>query len=319
MTAAKPVVVLTMGDPAGVGPEVALRAIADRAVRRAVEPLLVGDPGVFRETARRLRMRLAAPVVEVSELRARERRPGKPTAEGATAAYRAIVEGVRLVRQKTASAIVTAPVSKAAIRDLGIEFSGHTELIARLAGNAEVRMMMAGPRLRVVLVTTHIPYAAVPEALTAPRIVRTAEIAAGALQRDFGVKRPRLALAGLNPHAGERGMLGDDEIRLLEPAAAKVRRKGLRLEGPLPADTVFHRAVEGEFDAVLALYHDQGLGPFKVLHFRDGVNVTIGLPFPRTSPDHGTAYDRAGKKSVDPTSMIAATLLAAGMSGTGRG
>jgi 4-hydroxythreonine-4-phosphate dehydrogenase len=191
---------------------------------------------------------------------------------------------------------------------------GHTELIAGLAGGADVRMMMAGAKLRVVLVTTHIPYAAVPAALTVPRVVRTAEITAGALQRYFGVKRPRLALAGLNPHAGEGGMLGDDEIRLLGPAAERARRKGLRLEGPLAADTVFFRAAEGDFDAVVALYHDQGLGPFKVLHFRDGVNVTLGLPFPRTSPDHGTAYDRAGRKPADPASMIAAALLAAEMS-----
>ena len=311
-----------MGDPAGIGPEVCIRAITDRRVRREIQPILVGDAGVFRETARRLRAPLRfgngrgqTRVVEVSELRAAERRPGRPTDAGASAAYRAIVDGTRLTMDGTAAAIVTALVSKAAIRALGMDFLGHTETIARLAGNADVRMMMAGPELRVVLVTTHVRYRDVPDKLTTALVLRTAEIAAEALHRHFGVAKPRLGLAGLNPHAGEAGAFGDEEKKILEPAVKRGKDRGLRIEGPIPADTIFFRARAGEFDAVISLYHDQGLAPFKLLHFHDGVNVTVGLPFPRTSPDHGTAFDIAPRRTADPSSMIAAIRLAAEMSG----
>jgi 4-hydroxythreonine-4-phosphate dehydrogenase len=281
-----------MGDPAGIGPEVALRA-ASRA-RRDAEIVWVGDAGVLAETARNLGLPAPRRVDEVSALAAKDRRPGRPTREGAAAAYAAILRGVELVAAGEAAGIVTAPVSKKAIQDLVHDFPGHTETIAALAGGAEVRMMMWGPRLRVVLVTTHVPYASVPAALSVERVVRTAEIAAEALHRRFGIRRPRLALAGLNPHAGEGGAFGDDEIRVLAPAVARATKGGLRLSGPHPCD--------------------QGLAPFKVLHFRDGVNVTLGLPFPRTSPDHGTAFAIAGKGRADAASMTAALRLAARMS-----
>jgi 4-hydroxythreonine-4-phosphate dehydrogenase len=300
-----------MGDPAGIGPEVALLAAA--RARREAEIVWIGDAGVLSETARKLGLAEPRRVIEVSSLARSERRPGHPTGAGAAAAYEAILRGVGLVREGAVAGIVTAPVSKKAIHDLGHDFPGHTETIAALVGGAEVRMMMWGPRLRVVLVTTHVPYASVPASLSVDRVVRTAEIAAGALRRRFGIRRPRLALAGLNPHAGEGGAFGDDEIRVLAPAVAKARDAGIRLSGPHPADTVFHLALEGEFDAVIALYHDQGLAPFKVLHFRDGVNVTLGLPFPRTSPDHGTAFAIAGKGRADAASMTAALRLAARM------
>lgn len=300
-----------MGDPAGIGPEVALRAAA--RVRREADVVWVGDAGVLAETARKLGLAAPRRVDEISALGAKDRRPGRPTRAGAAAAHAAILRGVELVVAGEASGIVTAPVSKKAIQDLGHEFPGHTETIAALAGGAEVRMMMWGPRLRVVLVTTHVPYASVPAALSVERVVRTAEIAADGLRRRFGIRRPRLALAGLNPHAGEGGAFGDDEIRVLEPAVMRATKAGLRLSGPHPGDTVFHLAVEGAFDAVIALYHDQGLAPFKVLHFRDGVNVTLGLPFPRTSPDHGTAFGIAGRGCADDASMTAALRLAARM------
>ncbi len=304
---------VTMGDPAGIGPEVALRAAARRAVRAEADVVWVGDAGVLRATAKRLGLAAPQAIVEVSELSAAERKPGRPTREGAAAAYAAILRAVALVQHGDADAIVTAPVSKAAIQALGREFPGHTETIARLAGNADVRMMMAGDKLRVVLVTSHIPYAQVPRELDPARIVRTAEIAAEALRKRFRVPRPRLGLAGLNPHAGEGGAFGDEEIRFLRPAVERAKARGLRLSGPHPADTLFHRAVSGEFDAVIALAHDQGLAPFKVLHFMDGVNVTLGLPFARTSPDHGTAFDLAGTGKADDTSMAAALRLAARM------
>lgn len=285
-----------------------------------MQPLLVGDAGVFRETARRLRIPFRVEgenslgLIEVSSLALRDFRPGRPSRAGAEAAYRAILAAVDAVQRGRAAGMVTAPVSKGAIQGLGYDFPGHTEVIARLAGGADVRMMMAGSSLNVVLATTHLPLVEVRSALTADLVSKTASIASTALRRHFGVARPRIALAGFNPHAGEGGAFGDEEQRILEPAVARARKQGIRLAGPFSPDTVFHRARGGEFDAVIALYHDQGLIPFKLLHFTDGVNVTLGLPFPRTSPDHGTAYDIAGRGSADPASMIAAMLLAARMS-----
>ena len=213
-----------------------------------------------------------------------------------------------------ADAIVTAPVSKAAIQALGHEFPGHTETIARLAGNADVRMMMAGDKLRVVLVTTHIPYAQVPRELDPARIVRTAEIAAEALRE--ALSRATAAARARRPQPARgrgRRLRRRGDPRSSVPRSSVRRREASALSGPHPADTLFHRAVSGEFDAVIALAHDQGLAPFKVLHFMDGVNVTLGLPFARTSPDHGTAFDLAGTGKADDTSMAAALRLAARM------
>jgi len=307
----KPIIAVTMGDPAGIGPEVAVRASA--RLRRRARLVWVGDPGTFQSAAKRYGVDEVLPIVAVSALSARERRPGHPTQAGADAAYRAILRAVELVQAGEADAIVTAPVSKQAIQALGIDFPGHTETIARLAADAEVRMMMAGATLRVVLVTTHVRFLDVPARITRDNVLRTAEIAGEALRRDFGLRRPRLALAGLNPHAGEGGAFGDEEIRLLRPAVEAGRTRGLRLDGPHSPDTVFFRARQGEFDAVISLYHDQGLIPFKLLHFTDGVNVTLGLPFPRTSPDHGTAFDIAGRGRADVSSMVSAIRLAADM------
>jgi 4-hydroxythreonine-4-phosphate dehydrogenase len=307
----KPIIAVTMGDPAGIGPEVAVRGSARQ--RRRARLVWVGDPGTFQSAAKRYGVDEVLPIVGVSALSARERRPGHPTQAGADAAYRAILRAVELVQAGEVDAVVTAPVSKQAIQALGIDFPGHTETIARLAADAEVRMMMAGATLRVVLVTTHIRLRDVPARITRDNVLRTAEIAGEALRRDFGIRRPRLALAGLNPHAGEGGAFGDEEIRLLRPTVEAGRARGLRLDGPHSPDTVFFRARQGEFDAVISLYHDQGLIPFKLLHFTDGVNVTLGLPFPRTSPDHGTAFDIAGRGQADVSSMVNAIRLAADM------
>jgi 4-hydroxythreonine-4-phosphate dehydrogenase len=307
----KPIIAVTMGDPAGIGPEVAVRASA--ALRRRARLVWVGDPVVFQSAAKRHGVDEMLPIEAVSALSTPERRPGHPTPAGADAAYRAILRAVELVQAGEAHAIVTAPVSKQAIQALGIDFPGHTETIARLAADAEVRMMMAGATLRVVLVTTHVRLLDVPARITRDNVLRTAEIVGEALRADFGIRRPRLALAGLNPHAGEGGAFGDEEIRLLRPAVEAGRARGLRLDGPHSPDTVFFRARQGEFDAVISLYHDQGLIPFKLLHFTDGVNVTLGLPFPRTSPDHGTAFDIAGRGRADVSSMVSAIRLAADM------
>jgi len=317
---------ITMGDPAGIGPEVALAAVTAPAVRRLVEPLLVGDPGVWRDTAQRLRLAVdfvegeaPAPaavlrIAVTSRLSARQRRPGDPRGRAAglgAAAYAAIIEAVRRVQRGEARGVVTAPISKAHLAAAGHDVPGHTELLAHLAGDVPVRMMMAGPVLRVVLVTTHLALAAVPRRLTADLVRETIAITARAMRTQFGVPRPRLAVAGLNPHAGEHGLFGDEEVRIIAPAVRAARRGGIDASGPLAADTVFAQAVGGAYDAVVCMYHDQGLGPFKLLHFADGVNVTLGLPFVRTSPDHGTAFDLAGRGRADARSMVAAVRLAA--------
>jgi 4-hydroxythreonine-4-phosphate dehydrogenase len=308
-----------MGDPSGIGPEVAIHACSSPALRRSADIVFVGDPQVFEAAAKRLgrTSSFRAPkdihVDAVASLAAADRRPGKPTPAGAEAAYRSILRAVELVRTGEAEGIVTAPVNKHAIQSIGYDFPGHTETIAGLAGGVDVRMMLAGPTLRVVLATTHIRLRDVPAAVTVEGVARTAEIADDALRRDFGIRRPRLALAGLNPHAGEQGSFGDEEIRILAPAIDLARARGVLVDGPHPPDTIFFRARSGDYDAVLSLYHDQGLGPFKLVHFHDGVNVTLGLPFPRTSPDHGTAYDIAGKNRADATSMAAAVRLATTM------
>jgi 4-hydroxythreonine-4-phosphate dehydrogenase len=316
-------VAITMGDPAGIGPEAVLGALAAPGVRRRIEPVLVGDCGVFRDAARRLGQQLdfvpvdngsrlprgAVRVVETSRLAARDRAPGKPTVAGAEAAYRAVVMAARMAVEPLAG-IVTAPLSKAGVVAAGHRFRGHTELLARLSGAPRVRMMMAGPRLRVVLVTTHVPLRRVPALLSAASVADTIALANDSLRDHFGVRRPRLAVCGLNPHAGEGGLFGDEDERIIRPAVQRAHRRGIRASGPLSADSVFAQAAEGAYDAVVCMYHDQGLAPFKLLHFKDGVNVTLGLPFVRTSPDHGTAYDIAGKGKADASSMIAAIELA---------
>jgi len=320
-----PRVVISMGDPTGIGPEVTLAALARGGLRRALTPILVGDLGVFQSAAQRLHgcpkcvawnpgeplPRGVLPVRVISNLSERAARPGRSTPAGGRAAYGAILEAVQLIGAGQAEALVTAPISKANLAAAGLVSSGHTELLAKLAGGVPVRMMMAGPKLRVVLVTTHLQLARVPRAITTPLVLDTLRIADRALRRQFGLTAPRLAVAGLNPHAGDQGLFGDEEARLIAPAVRAARRAGIDARGPLGADSAFPHALAGQFDAVVCMYHDQGLAPFKLLHFADGVNVTLGLPFVRTSPDHGTAHDIAGRGIADWRSMTAALRLAA--------
>lgn len=321
----KPIVAISMGDPAGIGPEVTLAAIASRRVARLVQPVLVGDLALFEETAHRqlrnLRLapwqpgtafpRSAIPVLEVVRLRRGERIAAKPTAAGGRAAHAAIVAAANLARDGIADALTTAPISKANLAAAGCGATGHTELLAELAGGADVRMMMVAGDLRVALVTTHLALADVPRKVDQATVRDTVVIAAQALRSYFGFTRPRIAVTGLNPHAGEGGLYGREEIEIIRPAVAQARKRGFEAIGPIAADSAFPLALRGEFDAVVCMYHDQALAPFKLLHFSDGVNFTAGLPFIRTSPDHGTAYDIAGKQTADATSMTAAILMAA--------
>ncbi|MBI4516461.1 MAG: 4-hydroxythreonine-4-phosphate dehydrogenase PdxA [Deltaproteobacteria bacterium] len=316
---------ITMGDPAGIGPEVTLKALATPAVRRQVTPLLFGDITAFRDTAQRLQLavefaatqpgvpvaRGAIAVVATGDLEARQRVPGRSTIGGGEAAYQAIVAAAQAVQRGAAAALVTAPISKANVAAAGHDFPGHTELLTHLCGATCVRMMMAGPKLRVVLATTHVAVRRVAELLTPQLVEDTITVTNRSLRQWFGCARPRIAVCGLNPHAGEAGLFGDEEGKVIAPAVGCARRRGIQALGPLPADTVFAPAARGEYDAVVCMYHDQGLAPFKLLHFKDGVNVTLGLPFVRTSPDHGTAYDIAGKGIADAASMVAAIQLAA--------
>ncbi len=309
-----------MGDPAGIGPEVAVKAVVACAATAAFTPILVGDPELLADSARRLRLakRLAATgaeFVDACSVPPRYRSPGPPRSPAARAAcgeaaYLSITAAVQLIRASHADALATAPINKAHLAAAGHDFPGHTELLAELAGKVPVRMMMAGPKLRVVLATIHIRLADVPRRLSREGLLETFTITAHALQSQFGIRHPRLAVAGLNPHAGEAGLFGDEEIRIIAPAVRAARRRRIDIVGPLAADGLFAHAAAGAYDAIICMYHDQGLGPFKLLHFADGVNVTLGLPYVRTSPDHGTAFDIAGTGKADPSSMIAALRLA---------
>jgi 4-hydroxythreonine-4-phosphate dehydrogenase len=319
---------LTMGDPAGIGPELTLRAWIARASLPA--PFFaLADPKALTALARRLD--LAAPIAEVAPAEASaafdralpvvalaapaDARPGEPDPAFAAATIEAIERAVGYVRTGEASALVTNPIAKATLYAAGFKFPGHTEYLGALAlrwgAPAQPVMMIWSPALAVVPVTIHVALSEVPRLLTRELIASTARIVAADMTRRFGLARPRLALAGLNPHAGEGGAMGREEIEVIAPASRELRAEGLDVVGPLPADTMFHAAARARYDVALTMYHDQGLIPAKTLAFDTGVNVTLGLPFVRTSPDHGTAFDIAGKGLADPASLIEALRLAA--------
>ncbi len=313
-------VVLTCGEPAGIGPEL---AVAARARLGADLPFVwLGDPRhlppgsrwaeVPRPADARnlpadvlpvLRHDFAAPAV-----------PGRPDPANAAGVIEVIARAVRLVMAGEASAVCTLPIHKKALKD-GTDFAypGHTEYLAALAGVGRVVMMLACEGLRVVPATIHIPLAEVPRALTPALLEETIRITDTGLRRDFGIARPRIAVAGLNPHAGEGGAMGGEEIAMIAPLLARLTAEGFDLRGPLPADTMFHAAARAGYDAAICMYHDQALIPIKTIDFAGGVNVTLGLPFVRTSPDHGTAFDIAGKGIADPSSTLAALRMAARM------
>jgi 4-hydroxythreonine-4-phosphate dehydrogenase len=239
--------------------------------------------------------------------------PGRPTLEGGQAMVKFVTEAVAMTCEGTLDAMVTCPISKALMQEAGYSFEGHTQLIAHLTGEDDYVMMLAGRNLRVSLVTIHKALKEVPSVLNTKLICKTIAVTFKALQRDFGLRRPRLAVAALNPHAGESGLFGSEEKTMIIPAVSQAQQEGYDVAGPFPADTLFHKAVSGDFDAVIAMYHDQGLIPLKLLHFSQAVNVTLGLPIIRTSVDHGTAYDIAGTGKADPSSLKAAITLAAEM------
>ena len=285
---AKPRIAVTVGDPSGIGPEIAVKAVAERRV------LAVCDPKIYGPHTR-------------DKLRPYE--PGVLSAPAGRAAYDAIVEAVRDAQRGIVAAIATAPVNKEAFAMAGLPWKGHTDLLAHLTRTPRVAMMFHAEALRVVLATIHVPLAEVPRLLTRDLAEFTIDLTARELPR-FGAPTPRIAVAGLNPHAGEHGVIGTEDRDVLQPAIEACRSRGINVTGPWPADSVFAKAARGEYDAVIACYHDQGLIPVKLLAFGRAVNVTLGLPIVRASVDHGTAFDIAGRGTADHSSLVEAILLA---------
>ena len=307
---------LTAGDPNGIGPEIVLQA-ARRPQPASRRLVLIGHRGVWERAARQLGC-LCPPEVPDLEPPLPRRctwdpdmappprpRPGRVQADAARAAYGYILAATAAALNQRLDAIVTAPISKEAFHLAGIREPGHTELLARLTGTRRYAMLLFGDKLRVVLATRHLPLRKVADALTADAVVEAVEMLARALPW-MGFKRARIGVCALNPHAGDGGALGTEEQTVLAPALARCRRRGWDVRGPIPADVIFHQHLAGKFDAVVAMYHDQGLGPLKMISFENGVNLTLGLPIIRTSPDHGTAFDLAGRNRANPASLVAA-------------
>jgi 4-hydroxythreonine-4-phosphate dehydrogenase len=328
---------LTMGDPTGVGPELIVKALLNGSFKNLQHPLeVIGDTAVLRRAAEIFGVTAACepladnraafscggqrlPIRSLSQLRAEQLVYGCPDSDCADAMVSYIKAASQACRTGSAAGMITGPINKAAINAAGYAFPGHTELLAADCGHAQVVMMLAGARLRVCLVTTHLAYRQVPEQLTTAGILQTIRISHSSLQQQFGLQQPRLAVLALNPHAGEAGLFGDEEQQLIAPAIAQARGLGINADGPHSADTLFHFAARGDYDAVICMYHDQGLIPLKLLHFDDAVNVTLGLPIIRTSVDHGTAYDRAGSGSASCASLAAAVRLADKMAAVAQG
>lgn len=326
-----PPLALTMGDPAGIGLDITLAAWRDRARLALPAFVFIGDPEALSQRAGMLG--IAAPLAEIASPRegtglfaaslpvypvALETAAvaGRPDSRNAAAVIRSIEVATAFAADGAAAALVTNPIAKSVLYETGFKHPGHTEFLAELAArhwpgqSHRSVMMLASADLRVVPLTVHIPLADVPAALTRELILETVRITAAALARDFGIANPRIAIAGLNPHAGENGAIGREETEIIHPAIAELRSSGLHVSGPHAADTLFHERARTAYDAVVAMYHDQALIPLKTLAFDEGVNVTLGLPFVRTSPDHGTAFGIAGSGQASPESLIASLRLA---------
>jgi len=323
----KPTLAITMGDPSGIGPEIVVKALASPRLWRACRPVVIGRLPIMEAAVRTIGSavgfappderlpttnRSRCPLVESGPVRDQIPPLGRASAAGGRAAIAAIAAATRLALDRRVDAIVTAPISKEAIRAAGSPFPGHTEMLASLTGSKRFAMMLVGGPLRVSLATIHVSLAQVPALITARGVREVIELTWEAV-RHFGLHLPQIAVCGLNPHAGEAGIMGNEERRVIAPAVRAMAKKGIPVSGPYPADTIFFRAARGEFAAIVAMYHDQGLGPLKTLAFDTGVNLTLGLPIIRTSVDHGTAFDIAGKGVARPESLLAAVELAATM------
>jgi 4-hydroxythreonine-4-phosphate dehydrogenase len=326
----KPLIALTMGDPAGVGPEIIIKTLDDPQVKKACRLLIFGDRQVLESTARRLGKSFlinsiqrfdrtesweeSIGLVEASHLPADQVVPGRPDPRWGAAVLAYIRLAARSALKGQVAAMVTCPLSKEIVRNLRPSFTGHTEFLARQSKTRSFGMMLAGQRLKVSLVTIHLSLKKALRVLDREKILETIELTHQTLTNRFGLKDPQIAVAGLNPHAGEQGAFGSEEEKIVVPAIRTAQGRGMQVSGPHPPDTLFYWAAQGRYDAVVALYHDQGLIPLKLLHFDNAVNITMGLPFIRTSVDHGTAFDIAGKGLANPDSLIQAVLLAVAFS-----
>jgi 4-hydroxythreonine-4-phosphate dehydrogenase len=323
MTAPLPLAV-TMGEPAGVGGELSLKAwlarkngtrpffVLDDPARLSALALDLGLKVTIKEIARAAQAAAVFPTaLPVLPVRLRTPAlPGRPDPANAPATLQSIETAASLAKAGEIAGFATNPIQKKTLQDAGFRHPGHTEFLAELAGGADVAMMLACPELRVVPATIHLSLAEALRALDSAIILRAGRIAAAGLKSLFGIPQPRLAVAALNPHAGEQGTMGDEETRIIAPAVTALRKEGIEVRGPAPADTLFHPAARQTYDAAICMYHDQALIPIKTIAFSGGVNVTLGLPFVRTSPDHGTALDIAGSGRADPTSLVAALAMA---------
>ena len=326
----RPVVGITMGDPAGVGPEIIAKALCDPEIRDTLRPIVYGDKGVMTRVVKQLDLPLKVQeitavqgarilddtihVKSISNLKVGRLRYGKPDRNCGRAMVNYIKEAVRNALSGEIDAITTAPINKEMINEAGFRYSGHTELMAELTGSRGYAMMFAGEKIKVSLVTTHVAVRDIILRISPGKIYKVGLLTWKALRDYFGVESPRLAVCSLNPHSGEGGLFGDEEKEIIHPAVISLQSVGIDAVGPFPPDTVFYHALNGKYDAVISMYHDQALIPVKLVHFKDAVNITLGLNIVRTSVDHGTAYDIAGKGIADYTSMKHALIMAAKIS-----
>jgi 4-phospho-D-threonate 3-dehydrogenase / 4-phospho-D-erythronate 3-dehydrogenase len=324
----KPLIVITMGDPAGIGPEIIAKAIASGDLFSLCRPVVVGDAGVMKKLIDDMRLSISInsrsvltdadpssgklDILDLQNVNLTTHRWGRPDASSGKAVVEYIKRAVTLTLNHEADAIVTGPISKEMMNAAGHHYAGHTELLADLTSTLEYGMMFVGGGLRVILATIHMALKDVPRHITFPTVLKTLRLAHKAM-RYFGIDAPRIGVAALNPHAGEGRLFGSEEWDVILPAVIKARDEGIHASDPLPADTLFYKARNNYYDIVVAMYHDQGLAPLKMLAFGNAVNVTVGLPIIRTSVDHGTAYDIAGKGCADPTSLLEAVKLASKM------
>ncbi len=322
-----PVIGITMGDPAGIGPEIIIKALNNPQIHTICRPLIIGDSHIIEKALNLLSVKHQIHIIDDPEqgyfkpkildminasfINIKKFNPAIPCIETGTAMQEYIIRGIDLALNHKINGIVTCPITKTALKLAGSDFHGHTELLAHRTDTKDYAMMLAGKTLRVVLVTIHIPLAQVPSSLTCEDIIKKIRLTHVSLKERFNIKKPRIAVAGLNPHSGEASMFGHEEEDIIVPAVRLSKEAGVDVYGPLPPDTVFYHALKGCYDAVVCMYHDQGLIPFKLIHFKDGVNTTLGLPIIRTSVDHGTAYDIAWKGIADPLSLIEAIKMAA--------
>jgi 4-hydroxythreonine-4-phosphate dehydrogenase len=322
-----PIIGITMGDPVGIGPEILAKAFNNSKIYALCKPLIIGDSHIIKQALNLLNLSChihiiddpkqgkyrfnTLDIMDISNLDIKCSDLLAPTIDTGIAMQDYIIKGIDLALDNRISGIVTCPITKTALKLARSEFHGHTELLAHRTNTKDYAMMLAGRNLRVVLCTIHIPLSQVPDHLTTKGIIKKIRLTHTSLKERFNINAPKIGVAGLNPHAGETSMFGREEEDIIAPAVRLAKKEGLNAIGPLPPDTVFYQAANGRYDAVICMYHDQGLIPFKLTHFKDGVNTTLGLPIIRTSVDHGTAYDIAWQGIADPSSLIEAVKMAA--------